>query len=444
MTEPDALLELFSRYNPAIWPLQILSLVAAVGAIVLIAARPSRGTDRLVVGLLTAMWLFIGVVFQGVYVAEIDLTLAVVYAAAFVAQAALFVALGVVGERISFRIERTPAAVVGGLAVGYALVVYPLIGIALGHPYPEAPLFGAAPCPSTIFTFGLLLLARPPVPKVLLVVPLFWALVATPAAVGRGVLEDVLLLVTALVATALIVVRDRSARRRATPVARAAVVGLVLVALVGCSGLGGGPLVRIGSAPYERGSGTLATETRPLPDFHALVAGHGIAVEVTTAESSLATVTADDNLLDSVTTEVRDGVLHIELGGSIETSNSPAVSVSTSRTLDAVTATAAATVRVGGIVGTNLAVHAASAASVTADGSVDHLDLTVEAGATADLGGLAATTARADLAAAATATVRVADRISGSCSAGSTLHVLGDPAVVDVGTDPSSTVVRGG
>lgn len=211
MPEPDPLLALFAQYNPAVWPLQPIAWLGAVAVLAMVVLRPSRPADRLANAFLAALWLVIGVVFHGLFVRTLDPVQSVVYAAAFVAQAALFVALGVVGGRVAYRPTRDSASVFGWAAIGYALVVYPLIGIALGHPYPEAPLFGAAPCPTTIFTFGLLLLARPPVPRVLLPVPLAWAVVATPAAVGRGVLEDVALLGVALAAVVLMAVRGRRA-----------------------------------------------------------------------------------------------------------------------------------------------------------------------------------------------------------------------------------------
>lgn len=211
MPQPDPLLALFAQYNPAVWPLQPLALLGAIAVSALIVLRPSRRADRLANTFLAALWLVIGVVFHGLFVRTLDPVQSVVYAAAFVAQAALFVALGVVGGRVAYRPRRDAASAFGLGAIVYALVVYPAIGIALGHPYPQAPLFGAAPCPTTIFTFGLLLLARQPVPKVLLLVPLAWAVVATPAAVGRGVFEDVALLGVALGAMVLIVVRDRRA-----------------------------------------------------------------------------------------------------------------------------------------------------------------------------------------------------------------------------------------
>jgi uncharacterized protein DUF6064 len=222
MSEPDPLLALFAEYNPAIWPIQLVAYVAAALLIGLVIVRPSRLADRLVSGFLAAVWLFIGMVFHAQFVREMDATQSVINAAAFVGQGVLLLAFGVASDRIAYRPARTVSSMLGWAAIGYALVVYPLIGIALGHPYPQAPLFGAAPCPTTIVSFGLLLLARPPLPKVLLIVPLAWAFVATPAAVGRGILEDVALLGVALVAVAVIVARDRRPVRRRASTAGAA------------------------------------------------------------------------------------------------------------------------------------------------------------------------------------------------------------------------------
>lgn len=58
----------------------------------------------------------------------------------------------------------------------YAVVLYPLIGIATGHGYPHLPMFGVTPCPVTIFTFGMLRMSDP-VPRRLLEIPLVWSLI---------------------------------------------------------------------------------------------------------------------------------------------------------------------------------------------------------------------------------------------------------------------------
>ena len=222
--------------------------------------------------------------------------------------------------------------------------------------------------------------------------------------------------------------------------------GLVLavVLVAGCSAASTGPLHRVGSEPYERGSGTVTTDVRHVADFHAVVAGHGIQVEVETGEAASATVTADDNLLDAIATDVREGTLTVEVVGSIETTTPLTVSVTTSLVVDAVAATSGSTVNALGVSGPNLVVLAESAGAVTVEGTVDELRLTVGSGASAELGKLTATTARVELTAAATASVRVIDRVSGSCALGSALQVLGESPVVDVAADTSSSVVRGG
>ncbi|MDY7103613.1 MAG: DUF6064 family protein [Actinomycetota bacterium] len=225
----DELLDLFADYNRAIFPMQLLAYAAGIVALAMAVRSPGRRTDQVVAAVLAAMWLWMGVVFFGVHAATLDPALSALYGAGFLLQALLLVRYGVVGRRLSF----TPAASgpgdvgagvpgdpgrvawwLGWSAIGYALVVYPLIGLALGHGYPEAPLFGVAPCPTTIATFGLLLLARPPVPGRLLVVPAIWAVLAPLAAVGRGVPEDLALAAVGLAATVLLVRRDRRTARR--------------------------------------------------------------------------------------------------------------------------------------------------------------------------------------------------------------------------------------
>jgi hypothetical protein len=216
MNERSQLLHLFSTYNPDVWPLPIVAYVLGIGALVLIALRPARGTDRLVAGLLVLAWLWLGLVFQGIYARELSPLLGSVYAVIFVAEAGLIARAGVLRADLAFRPGRNVATIVGSLAIGYALVVYPLLGIALGHPYPEAPLFGAAPCPTTIVTFGLLLFARAPLPTHLLAVPMAWAILGPLGAVPQGATEDIGLFVVGVIAVGLLVVRDGLRRPAAT------------------------------------------------------------------------------------------------------------------------------------------------------------------------------------------------------------------------------------
>jgi hypothetical protein len=91
----------------------------------------------------------------------------------------------------------------------YAMIIYPILGTLLGHGYPRSPSFGVAPCPTTIFTFGLLLLTSARVPKSLLVIPFLWSLLGFTAAFLLGVPEDIGLLVAGFLGVALLFWRDR-------------------------------------------------------------------------------------------------------------------------------------------------------------------------------------------------------------------------------------------
>lgn len=212
-TDAGQLLELFTRYNEDLWPLHVVAYVIALVLLVLVVVRPGPTTDRIVSFTLAALWLWMGLVFQGVYVSDVNATAGVVYAVLFAIGAALFVQAAV-RRTLRFRPTNGVSGWLGWTAIGFALLVYPVIGALSGHGYPEAPLFGMAPCPTTIATFGLLLLAAPPIPHRVLIVPGVWALLAPPAAIEQGVTEDVALFLTGIVTVLLVLVRDHRIRRQ--------------------------------------------------------------------------------------------------------------------------------------------------------------------------------------------------------------------------------------
>ena len=115
----------------------------------------------------------------------------------------------------SFQPRLTLSGLVGGFFILYGLLIYPLLGYFLGHVYPYAPSFGV-PCPTTIFTFGLLLWTDSKFPKYLLIVPLLWSMIGFMAAFQWGVLEDLMLLVSGIVTTGLVVYKNKAQHRLVT------------------------------------------------------------------------------------------------------------------------------------------------------------------------------------------------------------------------------------
>lgn len=186
--------DVFERYNERVWPAQIILIVLALSAL-LLASRPRRGTDRAIAVILGVLWIWMGAVYHLTFFRAIN-PAATVFGLAFLLQGLLFVAAGARG-RMRFRTRRL-SGLIGGALAAYALVVYPLIGLAAGHAYPRAPTFGL-PCPTTIFTLGMLLMVESPALKAVAVVPLAWAIVGVSAAFQLGVWQDLGLGVAALV-----------------------------------------------------------------------------------------------------------------------------------------------------------------------------------------------------------------------------------------------------
>jgi len=200
----DQLLGTFVRYNQAIWPLQILAYVLG-GLAVYFVFRKNLHSSRIISGILVFMWLWTGIVFFMIFFT--DMYAPAFFGGLFILQG-LFFLLEIYKPRISFTYRGDIYAITGIILIFFALVGYPVLGYMLEHWYPQAPPFGLAPCPVGVFTFGLLLLSENKVPKSLLFIPFIWALGGIMP-VSIGFYEDIILIAAGLLATGMIVYRDR-------------------------------------------------------------------------------------------------------------------------------------------------------------------------------------------------------------------------------------------
>jgi hypothetical protein len=202
----EQFLSIFQTYNNAIWPMQILLNLLALIAIILVIRKTSV-SSKIISAILGFLWLWTGVVYHLVYFSSINKA-AYVFGTLCVVQGLIFFFTGVYRSSLSFRFQPNVQGVIGALFILYALIVYPVLGYLLGHVYPASPTFGA-PCPTTIFTFGLFLWTDKIFPRYILVIPLLWSIVGFSAALSLTIREDVGLLITGLLGTLLILLRKR-------------------------------------------------------------------------------------------------------------------------------------------------------------------------------------------------------------------------------------------
>jgi hypothetical protein len=204
-------LAVFAAYNAAIWPFQIvayaLGLVAAAAILV-----PNPGITRLAVAALAMLWAFTGFGYHLMFFAEIN-PIAPVFAAFFVLQGSLFLASAIWPGNLRFQLGQEFRSIAGLMTIIYALAVYPILGMWAGHGLMAGPMFGVAPCPTTIFTIGVLLMARGTWVIWLSIIPFLWSLIGLAAAIQLGIPEDLAMPAAGIFLAASLVLQSRADRQ---------------------------------------------------------------------------------------------------------------------------------------------------------------------------------------------------------------------------------------
>jgi hypothetical protein len=210
---------LFELYNVAIWPAQIVAVVAGVSAWALLRRADLR-RGRLIAAFLALCWLWVAIAFHAKRYAAINWA-AVDFAWGFGVEAVLLVWTGIIRGRLVFDREGRPMARAGLAIFLFALAVQPVAGLVFGRTWRQLEFFGLAPDPTAIGTLGLLLVAAGRTRWDLIVIPAIWCVLSaamlwamkTPdawiVAIGAA-------LVTALAIARAVALRRQPSRREAT------------------------------------------------------------------------------------------------------------------------------------------------------------------------------------------------------------------------------------
>jgi len=150
--------EIFPAYNVAVWPAQFVLNVLAIAMVVLVLRAPERA-ERLVSYGLALLWCWLALAYHLAFFWSIN-PAAPFFAGVSLAAAGAFAWFGGVRGALQFQQGMSARSAVGLSMVMFALAVYPAIGEYIGHRYPALPTFGL-PCPTAIFTLGVLLMAVP-------------------------------------------------------------------------------------------------------------------------------------------------------------------------------------------------------------------------------------------------------------------------------------------
>lgn len=183
----DQFLAIFAQYNLAVWPAQLLLYGVALCAVGLAVQHRFDGSGTISL-ILAGLWGWSGVVYHFIFFSSINKA-GYLFAALFIAQAIFLFYLGVLQRKLRFCFSWNLSGLVGVVLILYALVIYPILNYQFHHGYPTMPTFGV-PCPTTIFTFGILTWANGEHRPFVFVIPVLWSLVGFSAALSLGMIED--------------------------------------------------------------------------------------------------------------------------------------------------------------------------------------------------------------------------------------------------------------
>jgi len=175
--------------------------------VIFLSIKKITNADRIINVILSFFWLWMGIVYHLLYFARINKA-AYLFGGIFILQGLLFFYQGVLNNKLSYKFRFDKFGWAGALLMTFALIIYPLLGYVFGHFYPTSPTFGL-PCPTTIFTFGILIWFDRKMPLSILIIPFIWSIIGFFAALQLGVLEDTGLLVAGISGTLMITLRSK-------------------------------------------------------------------------------------------------------------------------------------------------------------------------------------------------------------------------------------------
>jgi hypothetical protein len=202
----DQFLNVFKTYNENIFPLQVVFYLTAF-FIVFSLFRTAKIRGKIISSLLSFYWIWIGIVYQMIFFSQINRA-AYTFGILFIAQGIIFFIYGSIRGEMVFQFNRSINNYAGILFILYALIIYPVLGYIFGHRYPYSPTFGL-PCPTTIFTFGVLLFLKNKISVWTLIIPFTWSIIGFGAALNLTIYEDFGLLVAGLSGLYLLIMHNR-------------------------------------------------------------------------------------------------------------------------------------------------------------------------------------------------------------------------------------------
>lgn len=178
-----------------------------------------------------------------------------------------------------------------------------------------------------------------------------------------------------------------------------------------------------------QGSGSAKEESRSLPAFHGLEVDGAYTVRIACQKDQSVEISADDNLLPLILTEVHDGILRVTSKKSI-CASAPMTLTITVETLDLIRSSGANEFQVADLKGESLEVALSGSSNMTLDGTVDRLAAKIDGASGLLARQLKSKQVAVAISGAGSAEVHASERLQGDISGVGSIRYAGNPGEV--------------
>lgn len=192
--------------------------------------------------------------------------------------------------------------------------------------------------------------------------------------------------------------------------------------------------------PVVVGSGNILTEEREVDAFHAVVANGVGLLEIRSGATESLRITADDNILPLLTSEVSNGRLRLSSDGRFNTESNIRFEI-TVPDLDELVLAGVLGAEATGIDTDVFRANISGVSAAGLSGRAERQEVVVAGVSRYDARGLASRIVQIDVTGPSSAVVRVSDALRGSVLGGATLEYIGNPTL-DVTVGFGSTLKK--
>ena len=190
-----------------------------------------------------------------------------------------------------------------------------------------------------------------------------------------------------------------------------------------------------------KGSGTAASERRTLGGFEGIDVGGVFHVDITAGKDFEIEVTADDNLLQHIETEVVSGVLKISTSERLKSHNPISIRISAPN-IESLSASGASKLNLSGVRNSSLDIDTSGASKVNVNGETASLTIDVSGASAIDAQSLKADNATVDASGASKVELFVTNRLVSEASGASKIGYTGNPASIEKNSSGASKIYQ--